>query len=62
MGGCCLGFEERERRMEKERSRLKPVRLAGGSWEDGIGGIGMCEYAADLGVSGLENSTTVVER
>lgn len=61
MEGCCLGFEERERRMEKERSRLKPVRLGGGSW-DGMGGIGMCEYAVDLGVSGLENSTTVVER
>ena len=61
VGGCCLGFEERERRMEKERSRSKPVRLTGGSW-DGIGGIGMCAYFVDLGLSGLEISTTVVER
>ena len=58
---CCLGFEERERRTEKERSRLKPVRLTGGSW-DGMGGIGICAYAVDLGLSGLEISTTVVER
>jgi hypothetical protein len=49
-----LGFEERERRMERERSRLKPVRLTGGS-SDGMGGIGMCAYAVDLvGLSGLE--------
>ena len=57
---CCLGFE-RERRMEKERSRLKPVRLTGGS-SDGMGGMGMCACAVDLGLSGLEISTTVVER
>ena len=47
--------------MEKERSRLKPVRLTGGSW-GGMGGIGMCAYAVDLGLSGLDISTTVVER
>ena len=59
--GCCLGFEGRERRMERERSRPKPVRLTGGS-SDGMGGIGMCGYAVDLGLGGLENSTAVVER
>ena len=52
-GCCCLDFDERGRRMEKERSRLKPVRLTGGS-SDGMGGIGMCAYAVDLGVSGIE--------
>lgn len=61
MGGCCLGFEERERRMERERNRLKPVRLTGGS-SDGMGGIGMCAYAVGLGLGGLEISTVVVER
>jgi hypothetical protein len=54
--GCFLGF-----RMERERSRLKPVRFTGGSW-DGMGGIGMCAYAVDLGLSGLEISTAVVDR
>jgi hypothetical protein len=42
--GCCLGFEERERRMERERKRLNPVRLTGGS-SDGMGGMGMSGYA-----------------
>lgn len=61
MEGCFLGFE-RERRMERERSRLKPVRLTGGS-SDGMGGIGMCAYTVDLGLSGLKFSTAaVVER
>lgn len=48
--GCCLGLEERERRMESERNRLNPVRFTGGS-SDGIGGIGMCAYA-DRGLGG----------
>ena len=65
-GCCCLGFEERERRMERERSRLKPVRFTGSSW-DGIGGIGMCAYGDGLvGLSGsgngLEISTAAIER
>jgi hypothetical protein len=51
--GCFLGF-----RMERERSRLKPVRFTGGS-RDGMGGIGMCAYAVDLG---LDISTAAVDR
>jgi hypothetical protein len=51
-----LGF-----RMERERSRLKPVRFTGGSW-NGMGGIGMCAYAVYLELSGLEISTAVVDR
>lgn len=43
-GGCCLDLEERGRRMESERRRLKPVRLTGGS-SDGMGGTGMGGYA-----------------
>jgi hypothetical protein len=51
-GGCgCLGFEERERRMERERNRFNPVRFTGGS-SDGMGGMGICAYAIDLGVVG----------
>ena len=53
---CFLGF-----RIERERSRLKPVRFTGGS-SIGMGGIGMCAYAVDLGLGGLENSTAVVDR
>ena len=38
---CCLDFEERGRRTERERKRLNPVRFTGGS-SDGMGGMGMC--------------------
>ena len=54
--GCFLGL-----RIERERSRLKPVRFTNGS-SDGMGGIGMCAYAVDLGLGGLEISTAVVDR
>ena len=44
---CCLDFEERGRRMERERKRLNPVRFVVGCCcccSDGMGGMGMCVY------------------
>lgn len=54
---CVLALAARGRRMDKERKRFMPLRFEGAtptSWEEGIGGIGMCANAlAESGPDGM---------
>lgn len=66
---CDLALAARGRRMDRERKRFMPLRFEGAtptSWEEGIGGIGICANAlADKGPDGtgsLGESAVAPER